>query len=480
MGLSDAAFLRITLERIAPADIENRLALARLAIAEGTPRLAVFALQKIPAAQVSSSGAYHDLLGQTEHALGNPAGADTEFAEAVRLEPGNATFRLNLNALRLSASDPTVARHACEELEKLVSAGPAADGALAALLADALAHGDAGRVQRFRQSLRRRPNRELKFDLLCLASEEGTPAFQKSLDSVCVKAGSKPGDAAMLIRWLTSHRLARTAITWDAALSAKVRDVIAVRAAIADAYVSESDWAGLESFLAAQTWQEEDFVRRAILLRARSASGKANLKVGWLTLMDEPAIGSPQLLALADLARGWGCGAEEEAACWRVAGNGMPLRGEALNRLWDIYLRAEKPSDLLRVAKARLSDSPDDIAARNNVAFLSLLLGRNEAGTVRLARENWSKAPRRTEVAATYGYALLQGGRLEESLAVFQGLKAGDRERPNVALYYALALEKAGRRKEASEFAAFVTGIGMLAEERKLLDQLHKNLSRGN
>lgn len=289
-------------------------------------------------------------------------------------------------------------------------------------------------------------------------------------------ASTEPVGAATLVRWLTAHHRARAAIAVAGSLAPNVRDTLPIQTAVGDAYAAESDWTGLEAFLSPQNWHEQDFVRRSVLLRARTASGKITIDPGWHALLDDSSVGSPELLALGDLAQAWNWRAQEEAAYWRVVGHGFPLRQEALIRLWDLYLHSGDTRGLLRVASEQLADRPNDLGFKNNVAFLSLLLDPRASNAQRLARENWSSAPQRHEVAATYGYALFCGGHIEESLAVFQGLKSEDIKRSNVALYYALALQQAGRLAEAAQYAGYANGPGILPEERKLLEKLRAEL----
>jgi cytochrome c-type biogenesis protein CcmH/NrfG len=58
-------------------------------------------------------------MGRTETALNQFAEAETRFSEAVRLQPANPTYQINLYSIRLQSADRSVAADAHRLLEKL-------------------------------------------------------------------------------------------------------------------------------------------------------------------------------------------------------------------------------------------------------------------------------------------------------------------------------------------------------------------------
>jgi hypothetical protein len=185
------------------------------------------------------------------------------------------------------------------------------------------------------------------------------------------------------------------------------------------------------------------------------------------------------MLMLAQTADAWAWKPEAEALYWRITRLGFPSRGPALKALWDRCAAAGNTDGLLRVAREQYADAPDDLAARNNYAFLSLLTGYNAAEAGRLAREDFGKEPDSPILAATYAYSLYLAGHYDEGLRALSRFDARRMQAAGASLYLALLQHAAGDAASASRTAADVDAAKLLPEERVLLQKLAPKTSAG-
>jgi tetratricopeptide (TPR) repeat protein len=118
---------------------------------------------------------------------------------------------------------------------------------------------------------------------------------------------------------------------------------------------------------------------------------------------------------------------------------------------------------------------PDDAAARNEDAYLRLLLGASDGAAeaaereaqVLVAQEPWNWAAR-----ATLGLARLRLGKKEDALAVFRKVRATGSEPPGALAVRAAILAVNGYEKGARGDARNLGAEHLLPEERALIAPL--------
>jgi tetratricopeptide (TPR) repeat protein len=118
---------------------------------------------------------------------------------------------------------------------------------------------------------------------------------------------------------------------------------------------------------------------------------------------------------------------------------------------------------------------PDDAAARNEDAYLRLLLGASGGAAeaaerqaqVLVAQEPWNWAAR-----ATLGLARLRLGKKEQALAAFRGVRATGSEPPGALAVRAAILAVNGHEKGARGDAHNLGAEHLLPEERALIAPL--------
>jgi len=118
---------------------------------------------------------------------------------------------------------------------------------------------------------------------------------------------------------------------------------------------------------------------------------------------------------------------------------------------------------------------PDDAEARNQEAYLRLLLGASDGAAeaaerqaqVLVAQEPWNWAAR-----ATLGLARLRLGRKEDALAAFRGVRATGSEPPGALAVRAAVLAVNGYEEGARGDARNLGAEQLLPEERALIAPL--------
>jgi Flp pilus assembly protein TadD len=94
-----------------------------------------------------------------------------------------------------------------------------------------------------------------------------------------------------------------------------------------------------------------------------------------------------------------------------------------------------------------LSAAPDSPVVRNNLAWLYRKIGDGRA--LEMARSAYELAPRRAEVADTYGWILLEQGSHEQALKVLEQALELAPKNPDIRYHRASALERTGRDEDA-------------------------------
>ncbi len=110
------------------------------------------------------------------------------------------------------------------------------------------------------------------------------------------------------------------------------------------------------------------------------------------------------------------------------------------------------------------------MVAKNNVAALGLLLGRDLEKCARLAREVYLSATNNPTARSTYAFALHVEGKSAEGLRLLQSLPEQELHLPGVATYYAILLAANGQRDQAGPFLASAEKGQVLPEEKRLLE----------
>ena len=194
----------------------------------------------------------------------------------------------------------------------------------------------------------------------------------------------------------------------------------------------------------------------------------------WRAALDAAKRRPEQLVAIAQLADGWGYQNNAEEAWWMVA-NGVDNPKSGLSALQRLYKAKQDTRGLLRVAKRAVQLNPADLVAANNCASFSLLLNGDSTAR-RLAAKLHTEHPANQAFAATYAFALQTEGKVAEAVKLMETLKEETLRHPSVAAYYVVMLVEAGNMDRARSYLAAAKRATLLPEEQQLLSAATRKL----
>jgi tetratricopeptide (TPR) repeat protein len=142
-----------------------------------------------------------------------------------------------------------------------------------------------------------------------------------------------------------------------------------------------------------------------------------------------------------------------------------------------LALAAGKTPEAQTIAAEIAQLWPEDAAARDQDAYLRLLLGVSgdaAEATERDAQLLVSKQPQNWQARATLGLARLRLGRKKEALDAYRGVKATGEEPPGALAVRAAILSENGYDEGARNDALLLAAKPLLPEERALIASLQK------
>ena len=477
-GRADAVTWRTRVAQLEPGVAANQIALAKTALRFGKPMLAETVLRSLPE-QSRQGAAYHQVAGARALAQRDAAAAEQHFAAAVQADPENPQLNLNLASLRLTTTTSANAEQARTTLSRLAELPAMRAEALRALAADALARNDRTAAARWAARLKSEPASTFSDALLYFQSVQGTDAAAPALHELKTKAAESPRTAAELITWFSRNGLAVVAGHWSAQLPKNIVEAQPVPLAIAEIYSFRQEWAALRQWVEGQNWGEYESLRLAVeshALHRLAPSDRPSSQTGtvWRAALKAAQTRPEQLMAIAQLAEGWGYTANAEAAWWMLADGNEHARN-GLSALQRIYKAKQDTRGLFRVAKRAVELNPRDLVAANNCASFGLLL-TGDSTSRRLAAKLHAENPTNRAFTATYAFALKVEGKLEEAVKLMESLKEEELRHPSIAAYYVVMLVESGNLERARAFLAHAKRATLLPEEQQLLTAATRKL----
>src|SRR6516162_58301 len=469
----EAVFWRARVARLEPANIGNYLAWAQAALDLGRSDWAAGALAKAPKG-ADNRADWQNLMGGAQTGLGRFGEAEQHFERAVELDSANPVYAVNLASLRLSSPDAAIVERARKELNRLSASKAAGRFALEALTREALHSGDLEAARNYSSKLEERPDQSWGDRLLELETAFQTEAFRDRLADLQQKCAVDLGNRIALIYWMIGHGLAKDVTEWVDARGKSVP--VPLQIAVADAFRAQQNWPRLRGLLEPADWAANDFIRRALL--ARCELEEPTFQDRWHEVLRSVQGDPEKKFRLGQLVSSWGWYDAGSQLLWDVAGTSPIWHSSALSELWRNGVFEKSASAMLRVAAERYHDGPENIGAKNNYAFLLLLLDLNQNRAQELAKEAWNAAPLQPDIAATYAFALYKVGRTEEGIKAMEQLAEPYRNEPGIALYYAALLAEEGHREEASKYLARSEGSPrLLPEEQALVTKIKSEIA---
>lgn len=455
-----------------PADI---LAWAKSAFRFGQRDMALNALKSLPVDFQNKSADYHELMAGYALGANDPATAEKHFRQAAELDRYNSVRRVSLATFQLTYSTDRETRVAAGQyLESALKDPQARLFAARASLSLAARAGDRAAARGFAEKLRAMREHTFGDDLSCLELSIGTPGFDPTLTEIEHRAEKDPLWTLEVANWLNAHGMTTATQRWFAQLPESLQGNIRLQMTVAESYLALADWSGLETFLAPRRWDDGEFLRRSMMIRARREQSKP-WEEEWAQLAADVAARPPDGFLLAQVMINWKWREEALQLLWDATAQPV-TKTLALQTLWDLYSQKNETREMLKVVRAQVELDPTNATMKNNEAFLSLLLHGASLRARRLAQEASTSNPKVPEWAATYAYALHLASKDAEAKKVMENLTPESRSRPGVGLYHAIVLAANGEDAAAREALQRLDSRGMLPEERKLAAELAEQL----
>ena len=471
-GSRNSIYWRRKVVELEPKVMQHRIDWAKTALVMGDLATAKEALLSVDEAS-RRSAEYYKALGSLAWGLNQYSEAETNFAEALHLQPNNPVSQMDLAIIRLVADNGIRASIARADLETLRTNPLVRLEVLRQLTRDAARNSLFHKAVAYARELEQDPkcqfdDRLLFLDVLC---QSKTPEFDSCLSFLQRIAATNSASAYRVVGWMAAHNRTQEALTWARSLALEVQTNPPLPLVTAECFASVREWATLDAMLANQYWMDMEYLRhllKSISLRAQGNQPAA--AVEWRRTVKDA---SKHLEALNDLVRrtlAWGWGAELDETLWAIVQNFPNEKGAFLllyDRLFDAGNTAALHSLLVKV----LEFVPSNLELKNNLALVSMLVDpRNERG-YDLAHEVFDADPHNASFLSTYAYSLFCQGRKAESLKLLEGLKGDQLEDPGIAAYYGVILAGSGEHSKARHYLQRGHDARLLPEERNLLSK---------
>jgi thioredoxin-like negative regulator of GroEL len=454
----------------APDSVPDAIALAKTAIKFSQPGIAESALSRVEGS-AGGSAAYHEALAVLQLNKKNQTAAEQEYAEAVRLDPPNDSYRLALAVLELGSSSDEKKSAARETLRGLMEKRLVRLAAARALLEDAIERKDPKLVA-LAKAIFDWPEATLRDRIryVEISAKLGLGGFPGALTQVQDEAALDPLKLTELLSWMSSNHEGLLGIEWARRLPPAALEQRPVFVAVADCFAAVPDCAGLRQWTRKFGWSDLEYLRHAYLALANRSCGEAaTADLEWAKAL-QAANNVEAVMTLQRAAAKWGWKEESVDLLWQIAKD----RGQqkaALATLNEYYTGQADTNNLYKVCSRLLQISPNDPSIKNNFAQLSLLLGVNTEAAEAMAKQLHEQSPNDPDFASTYAFALYLRGDSRGALKVMNALPAEALQRPEIAAYYGIILAAGKDRNKAPSFLELGRQAKLLPEERALVEK---------
>jgi hypothetical protein len=233
-------------------------------------------------------------------------------------------------------------------------------------------------------------------------------------------------------------------------------------------------WNEIKDCLISERFQIEPVLQHMYLAVAQTHLGSAIAATNEWQRALELANTSEKLIALARYAEQNSANEIADAAYAGAIKIASKNRDAYSGRL-RLALAAGKTADAQTITAEITQLWPDDAAARNQNAYLRLLLGASGEQAEAAEREAdvlVKKEPQNWLARATLGLARLRLGRNKDALTAFRGIKATGNEPPGALAVRAAILAVNGHEEGARNDALLLGAKPLLPEERALIASL--------
>jgi len=269
---------------------------------------------------------------------------------------------------------------------------------------------------------------------------------------------------------MSANHEAVLGIEWAKRLPPSALEQRPVFVAVADCFAAASDCAGMRQWTRKFGWKDLEYLRHAYQAYAERSCGDTRASdLEWAKAI-QAANNVEAVLTLQRAAAKWRWEEESVELLWQLAKDRGQQKG-ALATLNEYYTEQADTNNLYKVSSRLLQVTPNDAAAKNNFAQLSLLLGVNTESAEAMAKGLHQESPKDPNFASTYAFALYIRGDTRGALKVMNSLSAEDLRRPEIAAYYGIILAAGSDRSKAPSFLELGRQAKLLPEEKALVEK---------
>jgi tetratricopeptide (TPR) repeat protein len=470
-GARDALQWRQRVADIQRDSVTAHVVWANTALRLGELDVAQTALDRVKE-QGESSAEYHGTAGTLAIARGNTKEAERHYRRAVELAPENGVNVFNEAMVQLQSSEPAVVERAVGTLNKLLKDDRYRPFARRALIRHYSDRSDLATAEKLSIEQQKDPGAVFADTLayLEILHRSKSPALAGVMEEVKAKAKETPADLGALVAWMNKQGMSADALQWAADWPKELRDHEKVSPALAVSYMMQNDSAGLHALIKEGQWGSLEYLRSTYLARLLREQGDTNgFRAHWNSALAAAGNDEGAMRRLAEMSSAWGWKDEFRDALWSMAERSKHPEW-ALDQLYRYYAQLGDTRGLLRVSGKILETQPENLAAKNNFAMFSLLLGSNVDRAVGMAREVYEREKENANYVSTYAFALHVQGKTDEGLAIIKGLPEEKLREPAVAAYYGILLAAKGDAR-AEEYLGLGAGAKLLQEEQELVKE---------
>jgi len=298
--------------------------------------------------------------------------------------------------------------------------------------------------------------------------------------TLIAKGEREQGNVARLASLTAQHsNTGNDRKSWITMLPEAFRKSPPVSMELADSFYASDDFRGLENVLKSDRWEQNDFLRLALLAYAqRNQSRDSDARATWRTALASAGNNNANLSALTEMCERWGWQQERIELFSRVFQRD-PLNEKVFVELSEHYTKTGQTAELARLYEQRCDASPGDLDAKCRLAYYSLLTGNNVSRAHVLAREAYDAAPEDAFRTKVYAFSLFKQSRTSDSWRILEPLP--DKKESGQAQTSLLKANILVQRKDEQQAKACLERFdasSALPEETSLAESLTQSLNK--
>ena len=466
---ADSVAWRERVAELSGDSIESLIACATTAVNFGRFTVAERVLKRVPEAEQSRAD-FQALSGAVAFDAGRFDDAVRFFSEAARIEPEKPTHRFALGRTQAASEDYLTREQGRRLLTDLTGDAELGVPALRVLITSLESTGEPHAALALSEKLVGTPSHAFPDEIVRLRLLRVTQNsdFVPSLVLAQGKAAKDARPANALLIWMSSENLAADALDWALKRAPAVGRLPGVEPGLASCYLALEDWPALFAISQKGRWEFE-YIRRAYRARSmREQRNPTHARTEWELAISTTRSNPEGLTWLARAAIEWKWREEAEQVLWESL-NLVPGSAGPVELLKGHYVANGNTVGLKRIAEHLLKVNPANENAQNDLALISLLLGKDFGQALSVTRVLHEKNPDSAAYASSYAFALHCANQSDEALKLLDALSERQLQEPAYAAYYGIVLVANNLPEKARQFLGIAQHASLLPEEHDLV-----------